>query len=629
MSSTRCSPPRSKCQYCLALVARTTSNRVKLPHREQRHRVVSFGAVIATGPAYARSCGALSEVSRSVETMTALPVSTTGAQLNLDFDGTPLLDTTFCVVDLETTGGSPTQGRITEIGAVKVRGGRIIGEFQTFVNPEQPIPAFITVLTGITPSMVAAAPREEAAVPMLLDFMAGAVFVAHNAPYDSGFLKGACSRLDVTWPSPQIIDTARLARSILSRDEVPNHKLATLAQFFRASVTPTHRALDDARATVDVLHGLLERLGSLGILTVEELSASMRKVPAQRRGKRHLADRLPESPGVYTFRDAEGRALYVGVSGNIRRRVRSYFTSAEQRPRMNEMVGIAESVTAITCATDLEARVREVRLIAQWKPPYNRRSRHPEKNVWLKLTAEVYPRLSIVRVVADDEAAGAVYLGPFGSRRDASEAAAAIAEVTSLRTCTERLRFGHPSPACVLAEMGKCSAPCTGDVSPQTYAPITDQTRDILLGRSSRLEQSLRERMRQLAHSQRFEQAALWRDRMETALRGVASGTQLRSFCQLPQVIAAASRPGGWDLHVIRFGRLANAVFCPVTADPHQVLRTAVQTAEEVRGRPAPTGAALTAETRMLLRWLESARLVGVEGQWSLPLVADRGGSAS
>lgn len=561
--------------------------------------------------------------------MTALPVPATGAQLNLDFDGTPLLDTTFCVVDLETTGGSPTEGRITEIGAVKVCGGRIIGEFQTFVNPDQPIPAFITVLTGITSAMVAAAPREEVAVPMLLDFMAGAVFVAHNAPYDSGFLKGACARLGLTWPAPQIIDTARLARSILSRDEVPNHKLATLAQFFRAAVTPTHRALDDARATVDVLHGLLERLGSLGILTVEELATSMRKVPAQRRGKRHLADRLPETAGVYTFRDGEGRALYVGVSGNMRRRVRSYFTSAEQRPRMNEMVGIAESVTAIPCATDLEARIREVRLIAQWKPPYNRRSRHPEKNVWLKLTQEIYPRLSIVRTVADDEARGAVYLGPFGSRRDAQAAAEAISEATGLRTCTQRLRPGYRSPGCVLAEIGKCLAPCTGEVDPQRYAPVTERTREILLGHSSQLEQALRERMHQLADAERFEQAAVWRDRMEAAMRGVVSGTQLRSFCRLPEVVAATSRPGGWDLHVIRFGRLANAAFCPVTADPHQVLRTAVQTAEEVAPRPSPAGAALTEETRMLLRWLEGARLVRVEGQWSLPVMVGRGGLAS
>lgn len=565
-----------------------------------------------------RGCQDLSQVSRSVASVTALPVPT--AQLNLDFDGTPLAETTFCVVDLETTGGSPTDGRITEIGAVKVRGGEIIGEFQTFVNPGQPIPAFITVLTGITQSMVETAPPEAAAVPMLLEFLRGSVFVAHNAPYDTGFLQGACDRLGLSWPRPQVIDTARLARSIMTRDEVPNHKLATLAQFFHATTTPNHRALADARATVDVLHGLMERLGSLGILTLEELGASMRKVPAQRRGKRHLADLLPETAGVYTFRDADGKPLYVGVSSNIRRRVRSYFTSSEQRPRMNEMVGIADSVTAIECATDLEARVRELRLIAQWKPPYNRRARHPEKNVWLKLTTETYPRLSLVRTVAEDEAAGAVYLGPFGSRRHAEDAVAALTEATGLRACTQRLRHGRASPSCVLAEIGKCQAPCTGTVDPGSYAPVAARARSILLGQVGLLEQALGTRMAELAHAERFEQAAVWRDRMTAALQGVESGVEMRAFCQLPQVVAASSRPGGWDLHIIRHGRLAAAGFCPVTADPPRVLAATLAAAEEVTAPPPPASAALTSETRLILKWLLTARPIEVQGTWALPV---------
>ncbi len=552
--------------------------------------------------------------------MTASLPALAPAQLNLDFEGMPLRDTTFCVVDLETTGGSSSEGRITEIGAVKVRGGEVIGEFQTFVDPDQPIPAFITVLTGITQRMVTGAPREEAAVPMLLDFLRGSVFVAHNAPYDSGFLQAACARLGLAWPKPQIIDTARLARSILTRDEAPNHKLATLAGFFHATVTPTHRALDDARATVDVLHGLLERLGSLGVVTVEELSASMRKVPAQRRGKRHLADRLPEGAGVYTFRDGDGRPLYVGVSKDIRRRVRSYFTSAEQRPRMTEMVGIAESVTAVVCATDVEARVRELRMIAQWKPPYNRRSRHPEKNVWLKLTVEAFPRLSIVRAVADDERSGAVYMGPFGSRADADTAAAAITEATGLRACTQRLSPSRASPACVLAEIGRCLAPCRADVTVEQYAPVVHATSAVLLGRSSLVEDTLRARMSDLAKQERFEQAAVWRTRMEAAQRGISSAAELRAFSRLAEVVAASSRPGGWDLHVIRHGRLAGAAFCPMDADPHRVLKATVQAAEQVTPPVPPASAALTEETRLLLRWLEKARLIRVSEQWALPV---------
>lgn len=555
--------------------------------------------------------------------MSALPLATTAtshAQLGLDLDGTPLRETTFCVVDLETTGGSPTDGRITEIGAVAVRGGEVIGEFQTFVDPGQPIPPFITVLTGITDAMVAGAPSQAAAIPMLLDFMAGHVFVAHNAPYDTGFIKASCERLGLTWPNPQVIDTARLARAVLARDEVPNHKLGTLAQFFCTQVQPTHRALDDARATVDVLHGLLERLGTTGVYTLEELSGSMRKVPHQRRAKRHLADRLPEAAGVYTFRDADSRPLYVGVSKDIRRRVRSYFTSAEQRSRMTEMVSIATDVTAIVCATDLEARVRELRLIAEWKPPYNRRSRHPERNAWLKLTTEAFPRLSVVRAVADDESRGAVYLGPFGSRADAQEAATAITEATGLRACNQRLRPGVPADTCVLADLGKCCAPCTGTVAPQDYAEVADRARSAVLDTHWLISDALHARMAGLAADERYEQAAVWRDRLDRAMAGARSAAHLRVFGQIPQLVAAAPRPGGWDIHVIRHGRLAGAAFCPVGGPAERIVEACVLSAEQVEPPPPPATAALSAESRMLLNWLDGARPVRIDGQWALPV---------
>src|SRR5690606_9589132 len=168
-------------------------------------------------------------------------------------------------------------------------------------------------------------------------------------------------------------------------DEVRNHKLATLSGYFGARTVPDHRALHDARATVDVLHGLIERVGNRGVDTLEELRGYSGKVPSEVRAKRSLATGLPSAPGVYVFRDAAGSALYVGTSGDIRRRVSSYFTRGERRARMQEMVRLAESVTPVVCATDLEARVREVRIIASEQPRFNRRSTRPHKLSWLKL----------------------------------------------------------------------------------------------------------------------------------------------------------------------------------------------------------------------------------------------------
>ncbi len=196
-------------------------------------------------------------------------------QVTIDELGRPLAQTTFVVLDLETSGGAPHLGaHITEIGAVKVRGGEVLGKFQTFINPGTPIPAFITALTGITDEMVSSSPRIAEAFPVLLEFLGSeseTVFVAHNAPFDLSFLKAAAKGSEYRWPKFTVIDTAKLARRVLSRDEVPDCKLGTLAEFFNATVSPTHRALDYALATVDVLHALIGRVGSLGIATLEEL----------------------------------------------------------------------------------------------------------------------------------------------------------------------------------------------------------------------------------------------------------------------------------------------------------------------------------------------------------------------
>jgi DNA polymerase-3 subunit epsilon len=555
---------------------------------------------------------------------TVANVAVTGVQSSFDELGTPLRDTTFVVVDLETTGGAPADAGITEIGAVKVRGGELLGEFATLVDPGEPVPPFVALLTGITDAMLVDAPRLAGVLPAFLAFAEGAVLVAHNAPYDIGFLKGACARTGQPWPAPRVLDTARLARAVLLRDEVTNCKLATLARHFRAATTPNHRALADARATVDVLHGLMERVGSLGVHTLEELATySARVSPAQRR-KRYLADGLPDTPGVYIFRDDAGRALYVGKSGRIRSRVRTYFTASEQRSRMAQMVALAESVTPVPCASELEAEVRELRLIAEHKPRYNRASRHPERAQWVKLTVEPFPRLSVVRQVRGDVAAGAAYLGPFPSRAAAEAAMAAVHLAIPLRTCTQKLRPGRLAPSCALAELGRCPAPCTGAIDAAGYAAHAERARAALTLDARELEAAVRDKLRHLVDDQRFEDAAAWRDRLAAFARAAARGQELAELAAIPELVAA--RPTfdrGWEIHVVRHGRLAGAARIAPGVDPRPSVDAVVATAEQVTPAAGPVPAALPAETDRILRWLEApgTRLVRIadDGGWSMP----------
>ncbi len=139
--------------------------------------------------------------------------------------GVPLSEVTFCVVDLETTGGSPIDDAITEIGAVKYRGGERLGSFRSLVDPRRPIPPYVAHLTGIDDRLVSGEPPIEQVLPSFLEFFGGSVFVAHNAGFDFGFLNASCGLLDYpTLPGPPVC-TARLARRVVWPD-VPNVKLA-------------------------------------------------------------------------------------------------------------------------------------------------------------------------------------------------------------------------------------------------------------------------------------------------------------------------------------------------------------------------------------------------------------------
>jgi DNA polymerase-3 subunit epsilon len=542
------------------------------------------------------------------------------AQRSFDELGRPLRDVTFCVVDLETTGGSAQAGSmITEIGAVKVRAGEVLGEFQSLVNPHQAIPPFIAVLTGITDSMVAAAPTIEQVLPQFLEFAAGCVIVAHNAPFDVGFLKHFAQRQQRPWPAFAVVDTALLARRLVTRDESPNCKLGSLAVVFRSGTTPNHRALADARATVDVLHGLIERVGNLGVHTLEELQTYTSRVTAAQRKKRYLAESLPHAPGVYLFLDDRSRVLYVGTSRDLRTRVRTYFTASETRSRMGEMVGLARSVTGIECATPLEAEVRELRLIAEHKPRYNRRSRFPERVHFIKLTVEPWPRLSLVKQVLDD---GAEYVGPFGSKRTAERTMAALHDTFPIRQCTGRMPRLPMQSACVLAEMKRCLSPCNQSVSHEEYVAVVEALRSALVAAPDPVVSSLTKRMSALALKERFEEAGSFRDRLASFLRATARTQRLKALTRCPEIVAARKEDGRWAVHVVRHGRLAAAGHIPGGADATMWVEQLRASAETVLPRPGPTPAATAEETERILRWLESdgVRLVRVEGEWTCPV---------
>ena len=200
-----------------------------------------------------------------------------GVEAYLVPDGSPVvvndkgqdIDTTYCVLDLETTGLSAKTEKITEIGIMKVKDGKVIEDFAEFVNPEKPIPMRVQEITNITDDMVKDAPKIEEIFPKVLEFIKGTVLVAHNATFDIGFLKNIAKNLGYEFDFTYV-DTLPLARKLYP--ELKKHKLGKIAEHLKIKVEVAHRALDDVDTTVKVLREMMKTLKERGAKTVGDIA---------------------------------------------------------------------------------------------------------------------------------------------------------------------------------------------------------------------------------------------------------------------------------------------------------------------------------------------------------------------
>ena len=518
-------------------------------------------------------------------------------QRTFDDLGTPLSHVTFCVVDLETTGGSVERCAITEVGAIKVRGGECLGTFQTLVNPGMAIPPEITVLTGITQAMVMPAPRIEPVLAAFDEFSSGTVIVGHNVRFDLGFL-GAARRASGWAPmTHRWVDTCALARRLV-RDEVPNCRLSTLARSFRLSHQPSHRALDDALATADLLHFLLERAAAYGVLGLDDLLALPRINAHPQAAKLRLTDRLPRRPGVYLFRDAGGRPLYVGKATNLRQRVRSYFSSDDRR-KIGQLLRETQQIDHIPCTGPLDAAVLELRLIHRLQPRFNRQGKQWGKYTYVKLTTnERFPRLAVARTARAD---GARYIGPLPSAAAARRVIEAIETAIPLRRCSAAPgRCDRPAP-CAPAQLGVSTCPCSGAISEPDYRAIVDRTVRGITTDPELLLDPLRRQMTALADAERFEEAADVRDRAEAlggALRRQRHVERLRDAGTV-----VVERPGQFRAEV------QNGVLLrcwPVDADPPLAGFDNIEAPPLAPEADMPLRADLVDEIGCIARWLDA-----------------------
>ena len=482
--------------------------------------------------------------------------------------------TPFVVVDTETTGARSADDRLIEIGAVRMVGGEVVDTFQQLIDPGRAVPKRITWITGITTAMVFGQPPVEDVMPRFSAFLGDAVMVAHNLPFDARFLDAAMDAAGLPPIRNDALDTLRLARRLLP--SLPSKGLSGLTAHFGIDVKGRHRALGDAAATAELLTILLDRMQiEFGVESRADLLGFQRKRYVEtRREPTHIAriretrlPALPDRPGVYFMRDGRGRVIYIGKAKSLKSRVRSYFTGVENHPpKTKKLLRDVRDVTWRETGTELSALLEESRLIKTYLPVYNRALRRYRDYPFLRLdTRHAFPTLSWTPRIAHD---GAEYYGPLGRRGQAEELVELISRMFGLRECDDPVfDLGRP---CLYAQMGRCSAPCTGDDRGE-YAEQVERVRAFLTGQNGDALASVEAAMREAAAAHEFESAGWYRDQLRRLERAVGRQQTVASAVHehhavLVEPLAAgyAGAAGGVQLFLIRHGRLAARVDLPV-----------------------------------------------------------------
>ena len=459
-----------------------------------------------------------------------------------------LADVAFTVVDLETTGATPGFCKITEIGAVRLEGGREVATFSVLVDPGMPIPAMITGITGIDDETVAGAPPIEVVLPRFVDFAAHSVLVAHNAQFDLGFLDYELSRQrGQTFPRPAL-DTLRLARKLCPQQRC---SLKELAYRFDTRVKPVHRALHDAQATGELLLLFLSWLQEQGMSTLEEVARFCEPGTRRNYHKISFTEKIPTTPGVYIMRDGKGAPLYIGKAENLRRRTRDHFLQ-RQAFHARQALELLERIDVIETGSEFEALLLESRLIAKHRPPYNSHGTRAGSYHYVKLSAEEYPRLYATPNLRED---GSYYAGPFRKATLARRFVDCVNGAYPLRTCAHLPRAGREH-ACQRAGTGACLSPCRRPLNGE-YTAVVDQVRRVLQGQGDDLDRRLVERQQALVRTLAFEQAARLQNQRETLERALRGVRRLRAAARDDVVLVYPAHRRGWvAVRGVRCGRI-------------------------------------------------------------------------
>ena len=372
---------------------------------------------------------------------------------------------TFVLLDLETTGANPVNDRITEIAVIRVEGGAIVERWETLVNPQRPIPPFIEQIIGITDDMVRGAPTFAELAPRVRALLDGAVFVAHNARFDYGFIRNEFMRLEADFHAP-VMCTVKFSRALFP--EHHRHGLDALIERHGFQCDARHRAMGDA----DVLWQFLQLAGRQFSAEVLERAWDKAMQFPERPPKlpEGILEGLPDAPGVYTFFGDDDVALFVGRSASLRARVIEHFAALNRKGKDGDLARGVRRLDWTETAGELSAALLELELQNRLSPRHNRSHVSADAACALRVSLRRRSPPQIQRVSLDGTDP-ADWQELFGAFRGKKEADAVLRELTgAYGLCLRRLGLETAgSGACSARKAGRCAGVCAGRETPEAH----------------------------------------------------------------------------------------------------------------------------------------------------------------
>ncbi|MDQ3020402.1 MAG: exonuclease domain-containing protein [Bacteroidota bacterium] len=478
-----------------------------------------------------------------------------------------IFDTTFIVCDVETTGLSPLNNRITEIGLIKVHNGEIIDKLTKLINPQQHIPREITHLTGISDEYVMNKPVFAEVSEEIISFFgqnenSNVIFTGHNAGFDYKFLFHSFLRINKPFVYKTLC-TCKLARRLLKR--LRSKSLINVASYFDISSKRYHRAYDDALATAKILLNFLNTLieeyeyeSIHEILKFQncKIYNNENKSPVLKRLNLTLKD-FPKLPGVYFMKGKDGEILYIGKAKNLRERLSSYFRYNSELPKkLRRLLKNIGSVEYEITNSELSALILESKLIKKNKPRFNSAIKRFRFHPFLKIDVHnTFPKLQKVYEIEND---GANYYGPFQSGLTVNKLLKDINEEFKLRKCEfKNLKPAKDHSTCMYLEIGKCNAPCNFSQSKSEYMDEVVKVHNFITSFEKNSAQKLYEiRMNEYSVRMEFERAAFVRDRLHDLQKVMSYQKVITSAINDKKIIIKCTSAIGKEIFFIQNGKL-------------------------------------------------------------------------